>query len=99
MCHPIRYSVLLLLHNLTSRELSLDIGCHINMSSVHRESLKHIYGAQSADTQSHSFQCGVLNKDLTGNRDYENLFGSRVDEKTAKLVENIEKFREQFTEK
>ena len=55
--------------------------------------------AQSVDTQSHSFQCGVINENLTGNGHYENLFGSRVDENTAKLVENIEKFREQFTEK
>ena len=41
----------------------------------------------------------MINENLTGNGHYENLFGSRVDENTAKLVENIEKFREQFTEK
>jgi hypothetical protein len=54
--------------------------------------------AQSVDTQSLSFKCGVLNENLSVEGEYKNLFGSRVDEKTAKCVENMEKFREQFME-
>ena len=55
--------------------------------------------AQSVDTQSHSFQCGVINVNLKVEGDYKHLFGSRIDVKTAKLVENIEKYREQFLDK
>ena len=47
--------------------------------------------AQSVDTQPHSFQCEVTASNVTINGSYYNIFGARVDEITAKPVENIEK--------
>ena len=55
--------------------------------------------AQSVDTQPHSFQCGVTASNVTINGSYYNIFGARVDEITAKTVENIEKYRQHFLEK
>ena len=53
----------------------------------------------SVDTQPHSFQCKVTALNVEINGSYSNIFGTRVDEMTAKTVENIEKFRAQFLEK
>ena len=47
----------------------------------------------------HSFQCGVTASNVTINGIYNNIFGARVGEITAKTVENIEQFRKQFLEK
>ena len=55
--------------------------------------------AKSVDTQTHSFECGVVKENMAINADYRNLFGLRVHENTAKIVENIEKFREQIMDK
>ena len=55
--------------------------------------------AQSVDSQAHSFHCEVTASNVSINGNFCNIFGVKVDEKTAKTVENIEKFRAQFMEK
>ena len=55
--------------------------------------------AQSVDTQPHSFLCEATALNVKINGNYSNIFGTRIDEMTAKTAENIEKFRAQFLEK
>ena len=52
----------------------------------------------STDTQSHSFQCNVINENITVDGKYLDIFNFKVDKKVAKTIENIVKFRENYME-
>ena len=53
----------------------------------------------STDTQSHSFQCSVINENIVVDGKYLDIFNFKVDKKVANTVENIVKFRENYMEK
>ena len=55
--------------------------------------------AMNVDTQPHSFQCEVLAASININGNYENIFETKVNQKVAITVENIEKFRQPYLEK
>ena len=53
----------------------------------------------STDTQNHSFQCKVINENITVEGKYLDIFNPKVDKKMANTLENIVKFRENYMEK
>ena len=52
----------------------------------------------SKDTQSHSFQCSVIQDNIEVNGNYLEIFNFKVGKKLATTVENIVKFRENYKE-
>ena len=55
--------------------------------------------ALSFDTQSHSFQCEVLATSININGNYEDIFETKVNERVARTITNIENFRQPYLEK
>ena len=55
--------------------------------------------ALSVATQSHSFECEVLDSNININGNYWEIFETKVNHKVARIVENIEKFRKPYLEK
>jgi hypothetical protein len=53
---------------------------------------------ESMDTQSHSFQCKVISRNILVNGQYEDMFTSKVNKKVAEDIERIVKFREGYQE-
>ena len=55
--------------------------------------------SKAVDTQSHSFQCEVINSNINMNGAYENIFKTKINQNVARTIENIEKFRQPYLEK
>ena len=53
---------------------------------------------ESTDTQSHSFQCRVIQENITLTGNYMEVFSPNMDKKLADTIENIVKFREDCME-
>ena len=53
---------------------------------------------ESTDTQSHSFQCRVIQENITLTGNYMEVFSPNMDKKLADTIENIVKFREDYME-
>ena len=53
---------------------------------------------ESMDTQSHSFHCKVISRNISVNGNYEDMFTSKVDKMVAEDIERIVKFREGYLE-
>ena len=52
----------------------------------------------SEDTQSHSFQCKIINENINVEGTLMEIFMPTVEKKVAKKIENIVKFRENYQE-
>ena len=50
-----------------------------------------------ADMQKHSYQCNIINKNIQVKGKYEDVFAPNIEKETAVTVENIVKFREQYS--
>ena len=50
----------------------------------------------STDTQSHSFECQVLLKNIEISGTMEDIYNQTISRETAKTIENIVKFRESY---
>ena len=55
--------------------------------------------SSQVDTQSHSFNCGVISQNIQIKGEYADLFNSKLSIDLVKTVVNIEKFRKQYVEK
>ena len=53
---------------------------------------------ESEDTQEHSFHCRTIKMNIQVEGNLSNIFSLRINEKTAKTLEKIEKLRESYLE-
>ena len=54
---------------------------------------------QTEDTQPHIFECRIVKENVRISGDYETIFNKQVHAEFAESLENIEKFREIYSEK